>query len=290
MARLAVADGTRGRVLRPLVVAALTVAPAACGKEIESKAGPDIRDATPVSLGPTTSAAGEENRYRTHLYSERDADVYTRWNSDESGSVGALVKAIHVEIGDRVAAGQLLATLEDDQAAIDVEATGARAEEARANFRRVQELREKQLASASEYEAALSAMRSAEADLRRAQLRLSWTRVRPPFGGVVARRYVRVGERVEEGKPLFRVTAMSPLRARLLVPEDRAAAFRIGSPVRLTGAQGVSGQGHVLLVSPTVDPASGTREVIVELAQPGDFLPGAAVIAELIAGREGAGR
>ena len=46
------------------------------------------------------------------------------------------------------------------------------------------------------------------------------------------------------------------------------------------GVDGVRAEARVLLVGPTVDPGSGTREVILEVAEPGGFLPGAAAVAE----------
>ena len=69
-------------------------------------------------------------------------------------------------------------------------------------------------------------------------------------------------------------------RARLLVPETRATAFMAGAPVQITGSTGESATARILVVSPTVDPGSGTREVIVELSEPNGFRPGAAVLIE----------
>ena len=48
--------------------------------------------------------------------------------------------------------------------------------------------------------------------------------VRAPFDGVVADRFVRVGEKVllDEHKPLFKVMALEPLLARAYLPSRRA--------------------------------------------------------------------
>jgi hypothetical protein len=92
-----------------------------------------------------------------------------------------------------------------------------------------------------------------------------------------------VGDIVDDEMPLFRVTAMAPLRARLMVPENELAAFGTGASVLITGADGTKGAARVILVGPTTDPGSGTREVIVELAKAEGFRPGASVTAELVA-------
>lgn len=264
-----------------VVVFAVSLTLGGCTKEIESDLGTQNLEAARTTLASATSVARAETRYRTYLYSELDADVYSRLDSDDISGPGLPVKAIHAEVGDPVRRGQLLATLEDDEATLQVEAAAARADDAKAHFQRVEELHEREVVSPAEYDAALYAKRGADATLKRAQLNLARTRVRAPFSGVVARRYVRVGELVEDAVPLFRVTAMAPLRARLLVPESEAVFFHSGAPVRLSGASAEAATARVLLVSPTVDPASGTREVIVELSEAGALRPGAAVVAEL---------
>jgi RND family efflux transporter MFP subunit len=253
---------------------------AACSREIDS--GPSTAEnaapASPVAAAPVEPAP---DGYPTHLYSERDADVfYSPLETDEQSSVTALVEATHVEVGDRVRAGQLLVTLDDEAAAIEVEATEAAAREAEHRLERMRKLREQQIVSSADWDATWLSKRTADATLKRARLALERTRVRAPFDGVVARRHVRVGERVADGTPLLRVTATAPLRARLLVPEIRAAAFRPGTRVGLTGADGERAEARVLLVGPTVDPASGTREVILDVEEPGGLLPGAAATAE----------
>ena len=97
---------------------------------------------------------------------------------------------------------------------------------------------------------------------------------------MVSRRYVRIGDVVTDQMPLFRVTALSPLRARLLVPESDVAAFGRGTPVQVRGADDATATAQVILVGPTVDPGTGTREVIVELSDVGNFRPGASVTVE----------
>jgi hypothetical protein len=73
---------------------------------------------------------------------------------------------------------------------------------------------------------------------------------------------------------------MSPLRARLLVPEDDIGRFTEGEPVTISDAAGRSGTALVIIVAPTVDAGSGTREVVVEMRDVGEFRPGASVIVE----------
>ncbi len=273
-----------------VLLMALGLVATGCTEEIESDPASSALQAAPISFASSTATSSVDNRYTTYLYSEQDVDVYNRLGAGVFFEQGVTVRAIYVEVGDAVKAGQTLAVLEDDDVQLDLEAARARADDATAQFERIEDLRQREFVSPSEYDAALAEKREAVAELRRAELNISRTRVRAPFAGVVSRRYVRVGELVEEGIALFRVTAMNPLRARILVPESQASAFTSGAPVQLSGANGQNATGRVLVVGPTVDAASGTREVIVELAEPDGFRPGGAVIAEPLAPAESAER
>jgi RND family efflux transporter MFP subunit len=269
---------TKCRTLTGSALAIITaVALSGCSEEIETNPEMTLARADITSLATATATAESDEGFTTHLYSELDVDVFSRLGSGDFFEQGVILENIHVEVGDRVESGQLLATLEDDIAALELEAAKANADEAAANYDRVEELRERELISPQEYDAALYAMRYAEAELKSAKLNLSRTRVRAPFDGVVSRRYVRVGELIEGSTPLFRVTAMTPLRARLLIPESRASSFVAGAPVQMTDVNGEMATARVLVVGPTVDPGSGTREVIIELEEPNGFRPGAAV-------------
>lgn len=261
---------------------------AGCAREIGSDASEEsatgAQAATAASRATVALVAPEaETRrtFQTNLYSERDADLYSRLMVEETAGVGIPITAIRVEVGDRVAKGKVLATLESSDARLEVEAAEPEAEIAASNLRRVEELASSGAVSLAEHEDAVLRSRTADAALAKAKLNLSRTEVRAPFSGVISRRYVRIGDMVDDETPLFRVTAMAPLRARLLVPESEVAAFTPGAPVLLTAADGSEGAARVILVGPTTDPGSGTREVIVELTEVGDFRPGASATAGL---------
>lgn len=271
------------RTEKPLRLAGLTVAALlliGCSQEIQTDLATDAATANPMRLASGLAERERDSGYRTQLYSEKDVDVYGRLGSSEQFEQGAIVQRIRVEVGDRVKAGQLLATLEDDEVRLELEAAQARADEAGSQYQRTQELRQRELVAPSEYDNALYLKRHADAALERAKLNVARTRIVAPFAGVVSRRYIREGQLIEGNTPLFRITAMAPLRARLLVPESQIADFNTGAAVRLNGVDGESATARVLVVGPTVDPGSGTREVILELSDLNGFRPGATVVAE----------
>ena len=137
---------------------------------------------------------------------------------------------------------------------------------------------EGQLVSAEEFEGARSDLQSAEAARELAALELSYTEVTAPFAGHVVRRQMDLGRTVSPGALLFTLADLSLLRARAHVPAKEFRSIQTDQPVELVlDASGDTHSGRISLVSPVVDPASGTIKVTIDVARypptsrPGDF-------------------
>lgn len=119
---------------------------------------------------------------------------------------------------------------------------------------------------------------SARSDLESIQLELEKTRIIAPFNGIIARRYVRQGQRVASGDKLFWVTAVEPLQVRFTLPEQYSRSLKPGDELALPSAvAGESASARVIHVSPVIDPASGTVEVIALIDKPSSLRPGMTV-------------
>lgn len=211
------------------------------------------------------------------MYVEHDAAVLAR----SSG----MVQAILADIGSPVRAGQELARLESAdqeialaQAKEKVARTGQTAERQRS-------LTTAGFATRADSEQVEFEYREAELGLRKAQRDYDLTRIVAPFDGVVTSRAARVQRMVNPGDSLFRVTALAPLLAAVRVPETAATGLRVGAEAEVLGSGGVSGRARVIRASPVLDPASGTRELVVEVAPGSRLRPGGAVTVQLGAER-----
>lgn len=216
-----------------------------------------------------------------------------------------VIAAIFAEPGVKVKKGQILAQLDDRQVAANLEAAAARTRgttadlhnwEAEskvldADFRRAQKMWEAGVIPMEQYEHARYKAESdhwdvervkellvdAKASERSLELELEKTRVVAPFDGVVARRYIRVGQKVALGDRLFWVTAESPLRIRFTLPESFVGHITKGQSFELTSPdiEGKQWKAGVIEISPVVDPSSGTIEVLCEVEGPtGELRPG----------------
>ena len=110
-------------------------------------------------------------------------------------------------------------------------------------------------------------LNTAREEERSLELELEKTKIKAPFDGLIARRYVREGQNVAKGERLFWVTAEAPLLVRFTLPEKLFGKMHAGQPVEVTSVD-APGETHVAKVkeiSPVVDPSSGTFEVLVVL-------------------------
>jgi membrane fusion protein (multidrug efflux system) len=209
-----------------------------------------------------------------------------------------VVGRVLVEAGAFVKRGQLLAQLDDRQLIADRDAAAAKARSAEADLKnweagakvaklerdRSEELwkaniiaKEQAEKTGYQYDAAQfeverqrEDMKYARETLKSLELELEKTRITAPFSGVVARRYLRVGQQVAKNDRLFWLSAVSPLRVKFSLPETYLGRVRKGTELLVVTASS-PGQDHparVVLVSPVVDPASDTIDVTAELYGP----------------------
>ena len=120
-------------------------------------------------------------------------------------------------------------------------------------------------------------LNNAQQDERSLELELQKSRIVAPFDAVVARRYVRESQSVGKGERLFWVTSEAPLLIRFTLPEQLFGKVRRGQEFEVDSPD-AAGERHIARVreiSPVIDPASGTFEVMVELVgNPGSLRPG----------------
>jgi RND family efflux transporter MFP subunit len=207
------------------------------------------------------------------LYVEHDAAIYAR-------SPG-IIEEITVDLGSRVAAGQLLARLESKDQEIALDQARERHSDASRQVTRQRALKTAGVVTLADSERVEMAFREAELSLQKAQRDYDLTRVVAPFGGVVTARAARIGRLVSAGDSLFRLTAMAPVLAAVRVPEAPAFGIKIGAQAEVVGPRGERANGKVIRASPMIDAGSGTREVVLQLVGGTPLPPGSSVIIRL---------
>jgi len=195
----------------------------------------------------------------TTIEAERQVDILAK--------VSGQVVKLPVEEGDRVKTGDLLVQLDEAELQIDFMQTKVSMETDKSMLERAQKMLEKNLIPAEQFETTRMQYESSKAAHEAARLQLEYTSVRAPFDGVVTARNVELGQRVNVNQSLFQIADFNPLRAKIYVPEKDMGRIFEGQAAKIT-VEAQAGQeflGSVSLLSPVVDPASGTSKVTIDI-------------------------
>ncbi|MBO9883477.1 efflux RND transporter periplasmic adaptor subunit [Xanthomonas sp. D-109] len=199
--------------------------------------------------------------------------------ADLSAQTGGRVRSVAVDVGDRVAAGQVLLQLSavEQRAGVasaqaQVRAATASADEAEASYRRYASLAGAQYVSRAQLDqaratrdAANAARAAAVAQLAQAQQPAEYTVVRAPFAGVISARQVQPGEAVAAGQALLSLYVPGAQRIEVQVPQSDADAIRAAPRAQVRLDDGRSLQIPQVTVFPTADPRSHSVTVRVPL-------------------------
>jgi RND family efflux transporter MFP subunit len=274
----------------------LALASAGCGKKpaADAAAGPAAAPATASVLAVTLVPVVSQRIERGLVAS----GPVTPWEEMQLGVElsGLRVTALHVDVGQHVARGQLL--LELDHRTLDSELRQADAAHAEAaagvqlaqvNLQRGQQLVASRLISAAAFDelrASLVQAQAREATTRAqrdgVQLRRDYAQLRAPDAVIVSRRNVQPGQVVAAGTELLALIRQNKLEWRPELPEAELARVSVGDAVRLHDAVGAPVEGRVRAVSPGVDSSKRTGIVYVELPEPRALKAGAFVEGRII--------
>jgi membrane fusion protein (multidrug efflux system) len=191
--------------------------------------------------------------------------------------VGGEVLEILVEEGEPVAAGQLLARLDGDRLRFEMQQAEANLRKLERDYSRNVDLRERGIISQGDFEKILYEMEALKASFELAKLELGYTEIRAPINGVVAQRFIKIGNTLPVNAPTFHITSLEPLVAYLHVPEREYRNLEAGqaATLQVDALHNVVFQGIVARISPVIDPATGTFKVTVEVDDPtGTLRPG----------------
>ncbi|MDA0710179.1 MAG: efflux RND transporter periplasmic adaptor subunit, partial [bacterium] len=113
-----------------------------------------------------------------------------------------------------------------------------------------------------------------KAQLEQVELSLSYTTITSPISGTMTLRSIEVGNMVTNNQVVASVAKFDPLVARIQVTEKDFGKIVIGQAARITveAFPNRPFPGSVKMVSPVVDPESGTVKVTVEVPRPKDGL------------------
>lgn len=179
-----------------------------------------------------------------------------------------LVRTVHVEKGQRVAAGDLLCTLDQGTRAAAVAQAEASLAQAQQDSETNASLREKGLAPANSARAYEVALRAAEAAVDNARAELQRTEVRTEVAGIVQDPLATPGSMLGPTVPCATVVELDPMLFVGAIPEARIGLAKTGLAATITTVTGQTVEGKVSFISSTADPATRSFSVEIEIPNP----------------------
>jgi membrane fusion protein (multidrug efflux system) len=191
--------------------------------------------------------------------------------------VSGVVLGTTVQEGVAVAAGQVIARLDQaDQAArvaqqqAALDEANARLALARKNNANSQALLKQNYISQNSYDTTQNSVELAQANVKAAQAQLDLARIaladttiRAPLSGVVSKRHVQAGEKVAPDMPVFTIVNLQQLTLEAQVPASEIPRIKVGQEVkfRVDGFHNRAFVGTVARINPTTE--AGSRSMLV---------------------------
>lgn len=158
------------------------------------------------------------------------------------------VTAVPVEVGEQVKKGDILIRIKDDQilaqkSQIEANMVQAKAnlENTEKNYNRIKNLYAEESATSKElddistmYEIAKANIDALNARMNEVNEMLSYTTIRSPFDGVVARKFVEEGDMAAPGHPLVAVADPGQIKVTANVPEQWIGMISEGDAVNVS--------------------------------------------------------
>jgi membrane fusion protein, multidrug efflux system len=231
---------------------------------------------------PRTVRVMEAKPYSRNSSFVLPGEVRARWETRLAFRVSGQILTREVEIGQAVKKGQTLTRLDPTDYRLAVLAQEANHAAAEAELRllkleqdRIAQLRAKNLASESEADQRLAALRAGEARVEASRAQLSQTRHQAVYAtlvadddGVVTALEAEAGQFVAAGQTVIRLARTGAREIAVSVPESQLAAIRRAQTleVRLTAFPHRLWSGQLRELAPAADPA--TRTFAARIAVP----------------------
>jgi membrane fusion protein, multidrug efflux system len=228
----------------------------------EAQSGTSTEAARPPFRVAVTSVRVEEHVGDLVLSGRTEADNRARAVARAQGTIVEL----KVRRGDRVAEGDVVATLSDEAREAQVAQADALVAQRRTELDAKMQLIKRGVMAANEKNQLEADLRAAEAALALAEAERERGIVRAPISGVVSDVPVSAGQPLEAGGLVAEVIALDPMLAVAGVAERQLGDLNVGGAAKVHLVTGQTVTGTVRFISPTA--SSGTRTYRVEVQLP----------------------
>jgi membrane fusion protein (multidrug efflux system) len=194
--------------------------------------------------------------YESWKYESTDNAYVTGHLHSVSPRISGVVQEVRVKDNQKVKQGDVLVTLDPADYQAQFNEVKASTDQAQSDFERVNQLAGTKAISPQDLDKAKTDLAAAKARLQTAQLQMDYTSIVAPASGVIGRKNVEAGNRVQPGQTLM-VIVQDDVWVVANFKETQLAGIKEGMPVLLEvdAVPGKKFTGHVESFSP----ASGNQ-------------------------------
>ncbi len=204
-------------------------------------------------------------------------DVHGNVKADKAAALTAMqpgrVRGIKVQAGDRVSAGQLLVSVDNDLASKQIAQAEAGYDLAKTTFEKQDALWKQHIGSEMQFLQAKSQKEQAEAGLATIREQQRMTNITAPFDGTIDEVMLRDGDMVAPGLPVLRIVDLSGVQLEADVSESYVKSMKAGSPVKVSfPSVGETFDAKLDHVGDYIDPTNRTFKVTVRVPKGQNFM------------------
>ncbi|MFJ1434809.1 efflux RND transporter periplasmic adaptor subunit [Capnocytophaga canimorsus] len=197
---------------------------------------------------------------------ELQGTIKTTQNITLNAEFGGVLERIHVQKGQNVQKGQLLASIQDGGISQQLAQLKIQAELAKTTFERQSRLWENKIGSEIQYLQAKSAYETQQSAVEQMKKQVAKANIYAPFSGVIDDVITDVGTVVAPGMPVLRLVNLSDMYLESEVPEQYIANVKKGSQAKVDiSVLGEQLDTKISQVSNFINPANRSFKVEIRL-------------------------
>ncbi len=209
--------------------------------------------------------------------------------ADLAFEVSGIVKELHFNSGDEVAAGDILVKLRADDDIAKLDALKATAALSEITLQRDQEQFKIKAVSQATLDTDSANLKNAKAQVAEQEAVIAKKTLRAPFAGHLGVRAVDIGQYISAGTTVVTLQALDPIYADFFLPQQTLNQIRLEQAVtiKVDTYPNKDFAGTITAINPKVDPATRNVQVRATLKNPDRLLlPGMYATVNVAAGEK----
>ncbi len=187
------------------------------------------------------------------------------------------IKNVYVKVGDKVTAGQKLASLDQESTMLQYDATKLQYDEMMKNLNNMKALYDAGAVSRTDYESLEAQAKALDIQMRGLQMQLDYLEITAPISGTVTAASAEVGSYATASQPMFTIANADTLEVQAGISEGNVSKLAVGDVVSISipTLDKAVYEGRIVEIGMVMDQTSKSYPVRISLDNSkGNFLAG----------------